>query len=68
MSHSVESLHERVAKLEERTKTQLLDTRLWVRAFTVYGYYLLAGLMIIGIMFVIGLVIFLLGLIIVSVR
>lgn len=45
---SLESLSARIAKLEDRTKTQLLDTRLMVRAFAVYGHYLLAGLIIGG--------------------
>ncbi len=48
MADTLESLSERVAKLEERTKTQLLDTRLVVRAFAVYGHYLLVGLIIGG--------------------
>lgn len=48
MADTLESLSERVARLEDRTKTQLLDTRLIVRAFAVYGHYLLVGLIIGG--------------------
>lgn len=48
MADTLESLSERITKLEDRTKTQLLDTRLIVRAFAVYGHYLIAGLIVGG--------------------
>ena len=48
MADTLESLSERVARLEDRTKTQLLDTRFIVRAFAVYGHCLAVGLIIGG--------------------
>lgn len=51
---SLESLSARVDALEARTKTQLLDTRFFVRAFVVYGHYLFAGLIIAGSILLIG--------------